>query len=216
MDKQPDEQQQPSTQTSRQSPDNVTLLSPEETTSNETSTEHLSILLTSWCTQQSPTVKPTTHVRQLQCSENGFEIWRQLRQRFSGGQRAQQLRLLQRIMYPKWTEAQQGHQFNQWVIDMSRYEQETATPIEESIKIATRPQKLERSSAPRSPTLCSTNDNLERGVQHRPELPRVNVGSSGCPLQPTSQPSRKSTTSKRAKQKERIKERAKEAQQQQQ
>ena len=40
-------------------------------------------------------------------------------------------------MIPKWTEAQQGHQFNQWVIDTSRYELETATPIEESIKIAT-------------------------------------------------------------------------------
>ena len=40
-------------------------------------------------------------------------------------------------MNPKWTEAQQGQQFNQWLIDISRYELETATPIEESIKIAT-------------------------------------------------------------------------------
>ena len=87
------------------------------------------------------TTKPNSEVnnmvRQLQRSENGFEIWRQLRQRFSGGQRAQQLQLPQRIMNPKWTEAQQGQQFNQWLIDISRYELETATPIEESIKIAT-------------------------------------------------------------------------------
>ena len=84
-----------------------------------------------------PNSEVNNMVRQLQGSENGFEIWRQLRQRFSGGQRAQQLQLLQRIMNPKWTEAQQGQQFNQWLIDISRYELETATPIEESIKIAT-------------------------------------------------------------------------------
>ena len=84
-----------------------------------------------------PNNEANNHVRQLQYSDNGFEIWRQLRQRFSGGQRAQQLQRLQRIMTPKWTEAQQGHQFNQWIIDISRYELETATPIEENIKIAT-------------------------------------------------------------------------------
>ena len=87
------------------------------------------------------TTKPNSEVnnlvRQLQRSENGFEIWRQLRQRFSGGQRAQQLQLLQRIMNPKWTEQQQAQQFSQWLVDISRYELETATPIEESIKIAT-------------------------------------------------------------------------------
>ena len=87
------------------------------------------------------TTKPNSEVnnlvRQLQRSENGFEIWRQLRQRFSGGQRAQQLQLLQRIMNPKWTEPQQAQQFSQWLVDISRYELETATPIEESIKIAT-------------------------------------------------------------------------------
>ena len=87
------------------------------------------------------TTKPNSEVnnlvRQLQRSENGFEIWRQLRQRFSGGQRAQQLQLLQRIMNPKWTEPQQAQQFSQWLVDISRYELETATPIEESIMIAT-------------------------------------------------------------------------------
>ena len=41
------------------------------------------------------------------------------------------------IMSPEWTEAQQGHQFNQWIIDISRFELETATPFKENIKIAT-------------------------------------------------------------------------------
>ena len=107
------------------------------TPSRETSPEHLSILLTSCCHTTKPNSEVNNMARQLQRSENGFEIWRQLRQRFSGGQRAQQLQLLQRIVNPKWTEAQQGQQFNQWLIDISRYELETATPIEESIKIAT-------------------------------------------------------------------------------
>ena len=45
-----------------------------------------------------PNSEVNNHVRQLQRNENGFEIWRQKRQRFSGGQRAQQLQLLQCIM----------------------------------------------------------------------------------------------------------------------
>ena len=57
MVNQHDEQQQPSTVRSTQSQHNVTNSSPGETTSRETSTEPLSILLTSWCIQQSPIAK---------------------------------------------------------------------------------------------------------------------------------------------------------------
>ena len=49
----------------------------------------------------------------------------------------QQLHLLKRIVNPKWTEAQQGRQFNQWIIDISRYELETSVRVEESAKNAT-------------------------------------------------------------------------------
>ena len=51
------------------SQDNVTLSSPGETTSRETSTEPLSISLTSWCIQQNPTVSslaPITFVPEIQ------------------------------------------------------------------------------------------------------------------------------------------------------
>ena len=124
-----------------------------------------------------PNSEVNNHVRQLQCSENGFEIWRQLRQRFSGGQRAQvqQLQLLQRIMNPEWTEAHQGQQFNQWLIDISCYELETATPIEESIKIATAINNLR--GAVRQHLLLSVRPTTTwREVQHCPELPRFNMG----------------------------------------
>ena len=59
MVNQHDEEQQPSAQTLQQSQVNVTISSPDETTSGETSTRPLSISHTSWCIQQSPTVKQT-------------------------------------------------------------------------------------------------------------------------------------------------------------
>ena len=84
-----------------------------------------------------PNSEANNHIRQLQRSENAVEIWRQFRQRLSGGQRAQKLHLLQRVMNPKWTDAQQGHQFSQWIIDIIRDELETSAQMEENIKIAT-------------------------------------------------------------------------------
>ena len=148
------------------------------------------------------------HVRQLKRSENGFEIWRQLRQRFSGGQRTQQLQLLQRIMESKiGQKPQQGQQFNQWLTDIRHYELETAMPIEESIKIATAINNLR--GAVRQHLLLSVRPTTTWREVHN--IVQNFLVSTWVLQEGTSQPSRMSTTSRRAKVEAREKARAKES-----
>ena len=66
--------------------------------------------------------EPNHYIRRLHQQENGFESWRLLRLRYSGGHRLGTYSLLQNILAPKWSEQHQHHQFRTWMEDVSRYE----------------------------------------------------------------------------------------------
>ena len=81
--------------------------------------------------------EPNHYIRRLHQQENGFEAWRLLRLRYSGGHRLGTYSLLQNILAPKWSEQHQHHQFRTWMEDVSRYESESGMVIDDHLKIAT-------------------------------------------------------------------------------
>ena len=81
--------------------------------------------------------EPNHYIRRLHQSENGFESWRLLRLRYSGGHRLGTYSLLQNILAPRWTEQHQHHQFRTWMEDIARYESESGMVIDDHLKIAT-------------------------------------------------------------------------------
>ena len=66
--------------------------------------------------------EPNHYIRRLHQQENGFESWRLLRLRYSGGHRLGTYSLLQNILAPKWSEQHQHHQFRTWMEEVARYE----------------------------------------------------------------------------------------------
>ena len=81
--------------------------------------------------------EPNHYIRRLHQSENGFEAWRLLRLRYSGGHRLGTYSLLQNILAPRWTEQHQHHQLRVWMEDIARYESESGLVINDHLKIAT-------------------------------------------------------------------------------
>ena len=59
--------------------------------------------------------EPNHYIRRLHQQENGFETWRLLRLRYSGGHRLGTYSLLQNMLAPKWSEQRQNHQFRTWM-----------------------------------------------------------------------------------------------------
>ena len=59
--------------------------------------------------------EPNHYIRRLHQNENGFESWRLLRLRYSGGHRLGTYFLLQNILASKWSEQHQHHQFRTWM-----------------------------------------------------------------------------------------------------
>ena len=81
--------------------------------------------------------EPNHYIRRLHQSEKGFEAWRLLRLRYSGGHRLGTYSLLQSILAPRWTEQHQQHQFRVWMEDIAHYEGESSLVIDNHLKIAT-------------------------------------------------------------------------------
>ena len=81
--------------------------------------------------------EPNHYIRRLHQSENGFESWRLLRLRYSGGHRLGTYSLLQNTLAPHWTEQHQHHQFRTWMEDIARYESESGMVNDDHLKIAT-------------------------------------------------------------------------------
>ena len=81
--------------------------------------------------------EPNHYIRRLHQNENGFESWRLLRLRYSGGHRLGTYSLLQNILAPKWSEQHQHHQFRTWMEEVARYESESGMVIDDHLKIAT-------------------------------------------------------------------------------
>ena len=81
--------------------------------------------------------EPNHYIRRLHQQENGFESWRLLRLRYSGGHRLGTYSLLQNILAPKWSEQHQHHQYRTWMEEVARYESESGMVIDDHLKIAT-------------------------------------------------------------------------------
>ena len=80
---------------------------------------------------------PNHYIRRLRQTENGFESWRLLRLRYSGGHPLGTYSLLQNILAPKWSEQHQHHQSRTWMEEVARYERESGMVIDDHLKIAT-------------------------------------------------------------------------------
>ena len=110
-----------------------------------------------------------SHIRRLGRSTHGFEAWRLLRLRFSGGHQLQSYSLLQNILSPKWTESSQQDRFREWLENISRYEAEAAD-IADNLKVATLINALhgqvKTTSSPQHPTIA----HLAASSRHRREL----------------------------------------------
>ena len=81
--------------------------------------------------------EPNHYIRRLHQPENGFESWRLLRLRYSGGHRLGTYSLLQNILAPKWSEQRQHHQFRTWMEEVARYGSESGMVIDDHLEIVT-------------------------------------------------------------------------------
>ena len=87
-----------------------------------------------------PGSEPNNLLRQLQRTNIGWEMFRQLRHQYVAGARVQQYTLLQQIVQPqsRWTDTsqQQQQQFQKWIQNISAYEM-THPVIDDALKVNT-------------------------------------------------------------------------------